>query len=90
MNTNNYIEQNQTETPIGVGYLLLMEILLAIPVIGFIVTLICSFTANTKSKKNYFRANLVLMSIVYIIVVLLLIALAAAGELPFNQGSVVN
>lgn len=90
MNTNNYIAQDQTEAPIGIGYLVLMEIVLAIPIVGLIVALIGSFTANQQSKKNYFRANLVLMSIVYIIVILLLIALAAAGELPFNQGNVVN
>ena len=90
MNTNNYIAQNQTEAPIGIGYLVLMEILLAIPVVGLIVALICSFTANTKSKKNYFRANLVILIIAYIIGILAIIGLAAAGELPFNQGSVVN
>ena len=69
--------QNQLEKPVGIGYWLVMEILLIIPVINLIFALIMSFAAGNESKRNYFRGWLLTIVIVFV----LLAALVAMGGL---------
>ena len=76
--------QNQLEKPVGIGYWLGMEILLLIPVINIILALICSFTAENTSKRNYFRAWLI-WAIVATVVFVGLIMMAIAKANVANQ-----
>ncbi|MBR2251024.1 MAG: hypothetical protein IJ881_01085 [Neisseriaceae bacterium] len=59
--------QNQLEKPVGIGYWFLMEILLIIPLINIILALIFAFTAENASKRNYFRACLIIAIVISVL-----------------------
>ena len=59
--------QNQLEKPVGIGYWFLMEILLIIPLINIILALIFAFTAENESKRNYFRAWLIVAIVISVL-----------------------
>lgn len=53
------IQEDNTENIISVPYWIGMVILANIPILNIILLLIFSFTATTPTKKNFFRAWLV-------------------------------
>ena len=73
--------QNQLEKPVGIGYWLGMEILLIIPVVNLVFALIMSFAEENESKRNYFRAWLLAILILFVIILfaaLFMVGLAQA------------
>lgn len=87
---NNYQNNNETR-PTSVGDWILTLIITGLPVIGFICLLIWAFSSGTSiSKKNWAKANLIVMLIFSAITIFILIMfggviLAAIRNSSTNQ-----
>ena len=66
-------EEKETAPVVGVGTYFGLNILFALPVIGFIMIIIMSFAPSNKSVKNFARSYLLAIGIVIILLVILLI-----------------
>lgn len=61
---NQYNMKPVDNSPITVGQWILTFIIMAIPLVGFIMLFVWSFSSDTNiSKKNFARAQLILMAI---------------------------
>jgi hypothetical protein len=70
---------DEISTPLTLGNYIVMMIVSAIPVVGFIMLLIWSFSGNTNiNKKNYARAALIMMIVVGILSIIVGGAMMAA------------
>jgi hypothetical protein len=62
----------------------LMPVVLAIPCVGFILTIVLAFVGDNESRKNFFRAALTW----WLIVILIWVAMLALGLTPFVQAEI--
>lgn len=71
---NNYAPQYTVapeHKPLSIGDYIIMMILVAIPIVGFIMLLVWAISSNTnKNKKNYAIATLIMMAIGVVVVIL--------------------
>jgi nitric oxide reductase large subunit len=59
---------DEQSAPLTLGNYIVMMIVSAIPVVGFIMLLVWSFSGNTNiNKKNWARAQLIVMIIVAVV-----------------------
>jgi hypothetical protein len=63
---------------VSIGFWLLAMIVMAIPIVNIIMTIVWAFTGENESRKNYFKAFIV----VFLLLVGLTLLLLALGTLP--------
>ncbi|MFZ5986735.1 MAG: hypothetical protein ACOYWZ_06390 [Bacillota bacterium] len=83
LSTNAY--QDKNSQPMSVGDWLKTLLLLMIPVVNIILMFVWAFGSDVNiSKKNYFKANLILSGIIlaiYFIIIIVVIAIAGFSSL---------
>ena len=70
---NNPVQSSSSghlEEPMTLGNWIVTLLLSYIPIVSFILIIVWAINAPNTSKRNYARANLILMAISYIIVIL--------------------
>ena len=72
------VQQDKTNKIVGTGTFFWFKLLYAIPVVGFILSIIFSFAPKNKSLKNYSRATLIwyLIGIIFVAIIVLVMVLA--------------
>lgn len=72
------VQQDKTNKIVGTGTFFWFKLLYAIPVVGFILSIIFSFAPKSKSLKNYSRATLIwyLIGIIFVAIIVLVMVLA--------------
>ena len=80
-----------TEQPVSMGEWLGTMLLMCIPVVNIILMFVWAFGGSAKvSKRNYFRASLLLAAIVTVLwIVAIVVMLALGGSLGYF-GNLVN
>ncbi|MCL2671798.1 MAG: hypothetical protein FWF10_07165 [Clostridiales bacterium] len=58
--------------------------LLAIPVVNFIMAIVWAVSAESKSKRNYFRAYWIMVAISFVLIIALVILIAVTGFTIFE------
>ncbi|MBP3754290.1 MAG: hypothetical protein J6I66_05475 [Lachnospiraceae bacterium] len=84
---NNYY-QNQIPDeykPISVWGYLGYELLFALPLVGFIITIIMAFAPENKNVKNFARSYLLAMLIIFVIIIIVLTVFGAAIVTALSQ-----
>jgi hypothetical protein len=78
MSTQNYTPvKNET---VSIGDWIVSYILMGIPLVGFIMLIVWAFGSDApQSKKNWARANLILMVIGFVIMIILYATIFAAA-----------
>ena len=77
MNSNQKLEK-----PVSVGNWMLTIIIFSIPVVGFIMMIVWALGGTSSvSKRNYFRASLLLLFIGLVAVILLILAFGGLAML---------
>ena len=77
-----------TEEPVSTGEYVLSILLTMIPIVGFFLTLVWAFGSSTKvGKRNFARATLIWMVILFAIAVVVMISL---GSLIANYAAGLN
>lgn len=86
--TNNYNTTDNRLKPLGVGDYILAFIILAIPIIGFIVLLVWAFGSKiNKNRQNFARAILIMSIISTVLAFIITILLWSAIVKIFGQMS---
>lgn len=74
--------------PVSTGLFFLLNLIMPIPVVGFILSFILTLAAKNKNLKNYSKAyligNLIIIIIAIIILILMLVFSALLGKTVFN------
>ena len=71
---------------ISVGSWMWMMFVTAIPIIGWIMIIVWAFVGDNESRKNYFRAILMWV----LLVIMLVVILAVLGQWPQIQKQILN
>jgi heme/copper-type cytochrome/quinol oxidase subunit 2 len=79
------MEKYETEQVTSIGNWIGTFFLLSIPVVNVILSIIWAVSAKSKSKRNYFRAYLVMFAIFAVISIIVLIALGSAAAGLFEK-----
>jgi hypothetical protein len=56
-----YYEADKSSVPVSVGSWMFMLLVMALPIIGFIMVIVWAFAGENETRKNYFRAILAWM-----------------------------
>ena len=81
------VMSNTRETGVvSVGFWVFALIVMAIPLVNIVMMFVWAFAGENQSRKNYFRATLILLALM----IALVVVLAAVGMLPalLEQGTV--
>ena len=66
----NPLNESQLYSPLTVGDWIITSIILAIPIVGFVMLFVWGFGSNTHpSKANWAKASLIVMGIGFVIIV---------------------
>ena len=63
----------------GVGTFFGLQLLFALPIIGWIACIICAFAPENQNVKNYARATLIWLLIAVVLTIIWFVILASAG-----------
>lgn len=81
-----YYHNRPVDEPLSIGTYILMIIISAIPIVGFIVLIVWSFDSTVnKNKSNYAKAVLILKIIGFILLVLFMSTMASMLGTLFNS-----
>lgn len=74
----------ESEEPVSVGDWLLTMIIMAIPIIGFVMLFVWAFGGGKPSKANWAKATLIFMAAMFVLLVgfyaLIFLVLIASGS----------
>lgn len=77
---NNPVSFQGLEEPVSVGEWIIAMLLMMVPCINIILMFVWAFgNSEKKSKSNYFKASLIIAGVVFVLYLLLVIVLVAAG-----------
>ena len=67
----NLVDELRQYTPMSIGDWIITSLILAIPIVGFVMLFVWGFGSNTHpSKANWAKASLIVMGIGFVIIVL--------------------
>ena len=67
----NPINESSQYAPISIGEWIITSIILAIPIVGFVMLFVWGFGSNTQpSKANWAKASLIMIGISFLFIVL--------------------
>ena len=68
---SNPVNESPQYTPMSIGDWIITSIILAIPIVGFVMLFVWGFGSNTQpSKANWAKASLIMIGISFLFVVL--------------------
>ena len=66
----NLVDELRQYTPMSIGDWIITSLILAIPIVGFVMLFVWGFGSNTHpSKANWAKASLIVMGIGFVIIV---------------------
>ena len=66
----NLVDELRQYTPMSIGNWIITSLILAIPIVGFVMLFVWGFGSNTHpSKANWAKASLIVMGIGFVIIV---------------------
>lgn len=74
----------QEEKVTGIGNWIGTMFLLCIPIVGMILSIVWAVSAESASKRNYFRAYWIMLGIATVLIILIAVIAAAAGATLLN------
>ncbi len=83
---NNY--NTNMEEPVSIGSWLVTLLIMLIPCVNIVMMFVWAFSAEKKSKQNFFKAYLIYFAIM--IVLSIVIVIAAGASIAALMGSITN
>jgi cytochrome c biogenesis factor len=80
MNSDTLTASYETVDPLTVGQWVVVLLILAVPIVNILALLVWSFNDSTHpSKRNYARANLIIMAVLLAFVALIVLIVSFIG-----------